>query len=32
MTKFEGEEEELEVNYDYPVGINSTYEEMTGAA
>jgi hypothetical protein len=28
--KFEGEEEELEIDYGYPVGINSTCEQMTG--
>lgn len=32
LNKFEGEQEELEIDYGYPVGIGSTYEEMTGAA
>jgi hypothetical protein len=31
QAKFEGEEEELEINYDYPVGLGSTMEEMMGA-
>ena len=31
QSKFEGEEEEIELNMDYPVGINSTIEEMFGA-
>jgi hypothetical protein len=31
MNKFEGDEKEVAVNYDYPVGINSTYEDMMGA-
>lgn len=30
QSKFEGEEEEIELNMDYPVGINSTIEEMFG--
>ncbi len=30
QSKFEGEEEEIELNMDYPVGINSTMEEMCG--
>ena len=29
--KFEGEEEELEIDYGYPVGINSPLEQMLGA-
>jgi hypothetical protein len=32
QSKFEGEEEKIEVNMDYPVGINSTMEEMFGEA
>jgi hypothetical protein len=32
QSKFEGEEEQIEVNMDYPVGINSTMEEMFGEA
>jgi len=31
QSKFEGEEEEIELNMNYPVGINSTMEEMFGA-
>jgi hypothetical protein len=31
LNKFEGEEEEIEIDYGYPVGINSTLEEMMGA-
>jgi hypothetical protein len=31
QSKFEGEEEELELNMEYPVGINSTIEQMFGA-
>jgi hypothetical protein len=31
MNKFEGDEKELEVNYSYPVGINSNHDEMMGA-
>ena len=31
MNKFEGDEEEIEIDYGYPVGINSTLEEMMGA-
>jgi hypothetical protein len=30
LNRFEGEEEELEVDYGYPVGVGSTYEEMMG--
>lgn len=30
QTKFEGEEEELEIDYGYPVGINSPLERMLG--
>ncbi|MHB1952110.1 MAG: hypothetical protein ACYCOU_00055 [Sulfobacillus sp.] len=29
--KFEGVDEELEINYDYPTGINSSLERMIGA-
>jgi hypothetical protein len=31
LNKFEGDEEEIEIDYGYPVGINSTLEEMMGA-
>ena len=31
QTKFESEDEELVIDYGYPVGINSTMEEMMGA-
>jgi hypothetical protein len=31
LNKFEGDEEEIEIDYGYPVGINSTLEEMIGA-
>jgi hypothetical protein len=32
LNKFEGDEEDFEIDYGYPVGINSTLEEMMGAA
>jgi len=31
QTQFEGEEDELEIDYGYPVGINSSLEQMMGA-